>query len=156
MANEAPLFVWVTDEKLQTTFINKVGRMYFNIDESLNPSDLSWKKYIHPDDINMVLQVMSDAAEKREPYTLEMRLKNGHTGNYHWFLDKGAPRFENDVSIGFIGTSLDIHDRKEAEAALRVAKEQLEVTFKNVPAGIYQFNNQGTINTLNEKGADTY
>lgn len=153
MADEAPLFVWVTDEKLQTIFINKTGRIYFNLDENIYVHDLSWKKYIHPDDINMVLQVMKDAAEKREPYTLEMRLKNGHTGNYHWFLDKGIPRFENDVLIGFIGTSLDIDDRKKAEAALRVAKEQLEVTFKNVPAGIYQFNNQGSIEYINERGA---
>lgn len=153
MADEAPLFVWVTDKNLQTTFINKTGRMYFNVGESLNPADLSWKKYIHPDDINMVLQVMQNAAAKREPYTLEMRLKNGHTGNYQWFLDKGVPRFEKDALIGFIGTSLNIHDRKEAEAALRITKEQLEVTFKNVPAGIYQFNKQGSIEYINERGA---
>jgi len=153
MADEAPLFVWVTDKNLQTTFINKEGRKYFNLDEGLKASDTSWKQYIHPDDVNMVLEVMKDAAEKRQPYTLEMRLKNGHTGNYHWFFDKGIPRFENNMLIGFIGTSLDIHDRKEAEAALRVAKEQLEVTFKNVPAGIYQFNNQGSVEYINERGA---
>jgi PAS domain S-box-containing protein len=113
MANEAPLFVWVTDENLQTIFLNKTGLNYFNLTDSTRLSDLSWKNYIHPEDIDMVIRVMKEAGENRQPYTLEMRLKDGLNAEYRWFLDKGTGRYENDKLIGFIGTSLDIHDRKE-------------------------------------------
>ncbi len=118
MANEAPLFVWETNEELQTTYLNKAGLDYFNLDGAVKMGDLSWKKYIHPDDIEKVLRIMNAAAKQHESYTLEMRLRNGLTNEYRWFLDKGAPRFVNDSFIGFIGTSLDIHDRREAEKEL--------------------------------------
>lgn len=134
MANEAPLFVWVTDEKLQTTYLNKAGLDYFNFDESINIAELSWKKYIHPDDIDSVLKIMNEAARLHESYTLEMRLKNGVTGKYHWFLDKGAPRYIEGRFAGFVGTSLDIHDRKEAEKELedKVRDRTSELNHQNV------------------------
>ena len=118
MANEAPLFVWETDENLQTTYLNKAGLDYFNLDAATRISELSWKKYIHPDDIEKVLKIMNEAAKLHESYTLEMRLRNGVTNEYRWFLDKGAPRYSNEKFAGFIGTSLDIHDRREAEKEL--------------------------------------
>jgi PAS domain S-box-containing protein len=134
MANEAPLFVWVTDENLQTTYLNKAGLEYFNLDESVKMSELSWKKFIHPDDIEKVLRIMNEAAKLHESYTLEMRLKNGSTGGYRWFLDKGAPRYADETFSGFIGTTLDIHDRREAEKELedKVKQRTRELNQQNV------------------------
>ena len=134
MANEAPLFVWETNEELQTTYLNKAGLDYFSLDSSIKMAELSWKKYIHPDDIEKVLRIMKEAARQRESYTLEMRLRNGLTNEYRWFLDKGAPRFVNDSFIGFIGTSLDIHDRREAEKELenKVKQRTRELNQQNI------------------------
>lgn len=134
MANEAPLFVWETDEKLQTTYLNKAGLDYFKLEEPIRMSDLSWKKYIHPDDLEKVLSTMKEAANSFESYTLEMRLRNGLTGEYHWFLDKGAPRYQNDQFVGFIGTSLDINERKEIEKALeeKVKARTRELAGQNI------------------------
>jgi len=134
MANETPLFVWETDEKLQTTYLNKTGLEYFNLDETIKMSELSWKKYIHPDDLQRVLDIMNNSATTHESYTLEMRLKNGKTGKYRWFLDKGAPRYNNDEFMGFIGTSLDIHERKEIEKELeeKVKERTSELAGQNI------------------------
>ena len=62
LATEFPLFVWLTDDKLQTTFLNKAGLDYFNFPQTANIWELSWKKFIHTDDIERVLAVMNDAA----------------------------------------------------------------------------------------------
>jgi PAS domain S-box-containing protein len=61
-----------------------------------------------------------------------MRLK-GSGNDYRWFLDKGAPRFNEGRFIGFIGTSLDIHDRKATEQELdgRVRQRTLELDQQN-------------------------
>ena len=134
MANEAPLFVWVADENLQTTYLNSTGLTYFNLDRDFKMAELSWKKFIHPDDIENVLSTMNDAAEKHQPYTLEMRLRNGATNEYRWFLDKGAPTYNKEKFTGFIGTSLDIHERKEAEKELekKVADRTRELNRQNI------------------------
>ncbi len=127
MANEAPLFVWVTDEKLQTTFLNKTGLDYFNLESNTDISALSWKKFIHPDDLPMVVSTMEEAGRNHQPYTLEMRLKDEKTGIYRWFLDKGTGRYTEGQLTGFIGTSLDIHDRKESENRIRQNEKQLQL-----------------------------
>ncbi|HEV8270002.1 MAG TPA: PAS domain S-box protein, partial [Chitinophagaceae bacterium] len=134
MANEAPLFVWVTDENLQTTYLNKAGLDYFDLDESIKMSQLSWKKFIHPDDIEKVLATMNEAARLRLSYTIEMRLRNGASGEYRWFLDKGAPRYINEKFTGFVGTSLDIDDRKGAEKELenKVNERTSELNRQNI------------------------
>ena len=134
MANEAPMFVWVTDEHLQTTYLNKAGLDYFDLDESIEMPGLSWKKFIHPDDIERVLATMNEAARLHESYTIEMRLKNGRTNEYRWFLDKGAPRYANEKFTGFIGTCLDIHDRREAEKELedKVNQRTRELNRQNI------------------------
>jgi PAS domain S-box-containing protein len=134
MANEAPLFVWVTDENLQTTYLNKAGLDYFDLDESIKMPQLSWKKFIHPDDLERVLATMHEAARLHLSYTLEMRLKNGSNGEYRWFLDKGAPRYCNEKFTGFVGTSLDIHDRREAEKELedKVDQRTSELNRQNI------------------------
>ena len=77
---------------------------------------------------------MHDAAELHESYTLEMRLKNGSTDQYRWFLDRGAPRYNNEKFAGFIGTSLDIHDRREAEKELeeKVRQRTSELDHQNI------------------------
>lgn len=134
MANEAPLFVWVTDENLQTTYLNKAGLDYFDLDETSKMSQLSWKKFIHPDDLERVLATMNEAARLHLSYTIEMRLKNGANGEYRWFLDKGAPRYNNEKFTGFVGTTLDIHDRREAEKELedKVDQRTSELNRQNI------------------------
>ncbi|MBV9962738.1 MAG: PAS domain S-box protein [Parafilimonas sp.] len=130
LANEAPLFVWLTDKNLQTTFLNETGLHYFNVDVI---KGLSWKNFIHPDDIERVLNVMDDAAVKHKSYTLEMRLKNGATGEYHWFLDKGVPRYDGNEFIGYIGTSLDIDDRKRSEKILQESEARFRTLTEALP-----------------------
>lgn len=140
LATEFPLFVWLTDEKLQTTFLNRTGLEYFGLDEMIKMSEVTWKEFIHPDDIERVLGVMHESAKKQEPYTLTMRMKNGKTDEYRWFLDRGLPRFDNKRFIGFIGTSLDIHEQKVAEEAIARSEEK----YRHLSATLEQQVNERT------------
>ena len=149
LATEFPLFVWLTDDKLQTTFLNKTGLDYFNLPQIANIGELSWKKFIHPDDIEKVLAVMNDAARHQKSYTLTMRLKNGRTGEYRWFVDNGMPQYFNGKFNGFIGTSMDIHEQKTADEKVRESEERfrflfdsnvLPVAFWHISGEIYDAN----------------
>jgi len=149
LATEFPLFVWLTDDKLQTTFLNKAGLEYFNFSQTRNIAELSWKKFIHPDDLSGVLAVMNDAARNHKSYSLIMRLKNGRTGEYRWFVDNGMPQYVNEKFKGFIGTSMDIHEQKTADEKVRQSEERfrflfdsnvLPVAFWHISGEIYDAN----------------
>jgi len=149
LATEFPLFVWLTNDKLQSTFLNKAGLEYFNLPPTTNIGELSWKKFIHTNDIERVLAVMNDAARDHKSYTLTMRLKNGRTGEYRWFVDNGVPQYFNGKFTGFIGTSMDIHEQKTADEKVRESEERfrflfdsnvLPVAFWHISGEIYDAN----------------
>jgi len=149
LATEFPLFVWLTDDKLQSTFLNKAGLEYFNLPPTTNIGELSWKKFIHTNDIERVLAVMNDAARDHKSYTLTMRLKNGRTGEYRWFVDNGVPQYFNGKFTGFIGTSMDVHEQKTADEKVRESEERfrflfdsnvLPVAFWHISGEIYDAN----------------
>jgi hypothetical protein len=50
---------------------------------------------------------------------MEYRLRR-HDGEYRWVLDHGIPRYaENGEFVGFIGSCLDVTDRKKAEETVK-------------------------------------
>jgi signal transduction histidine kinase len=60
-----------------------------------------------------------------QSFVSEYRIRR-NDGNYRWILDNGVPRFEPDGTfVGFIGTCIDITERKEAEVRLRQLSSQL-------------------------------
>ena len=149
LATEFPLFVWLTDARLQTTFLNKTGLDYFNLPQNTKVAELSWKKFIHADDLERVLAIMNDAAQHKKSYTLTMRLKNGKTGKYRWFVDNGVPQYINEKFTGFIGTSMDIDEQKTADEKIRQSEERfrflfdsnvLPVAFWHISGEIYDAN----------------
>ena len=59
------------------------------------------------------------AAAQREAFRLEFRLRR-KDGEYRWTIDAAAPRFGPDGRfLGYIGSVIDITERKRAEEALK-------------------------------------
>ncbi|HEY2190277.1 MAG TPA: ATP-binding protein, partial [Caldimonas sp.] len=49
-------------------------------------------------------------------------------GQYRWMLDNGVPRFGADgAAIGYVGSCVDIHERKELEESLAERTQQLRL-----------------------------
>ena len=62
------------------------------------------------------------AFEQRVPFQLEHRLRR-RDGEYRWVVTAGVPRYKADRSfVGYIGTSVDITERKLAEGILSSQK----------------------------------
>jgi len=63
---------------------------------------------------------------------MEYRLRRAD-GAYRWVIDSGTPRFSSAGKfLGYIGSCVDITDRKESEAAVVEAHEQLVVAHEEV------------------------
>jgi PAS domain S-box-containing protein len=77
-----------------------------------------WVEGVHKEDLKHCLETYSEAFDQRQSFEMEYRMRR-NDGEYRWILDIGVPRFNSDESFaGYIGSCLDITDRKLAEEAL--------------------------------------
>ena len=78
-----------------------------------------------PGRLGRCTEVYRKAAERRESFQIEHRLRR-HDGEYRWVFSAGVPRSANDGSFaGYIGTALDISERKLAEEVLATVSQRL-------------------------------
>jgi PAS domain S-box-containing protein len=103
---------------------------------------------IHPDDRSRVLLELDEARLKRRPFHVEYRRRD-EDGSEGVFLDEGMPQYDKlGRFLGFVGSSIDITDIKEAERALAarelreraghlaLAEERLDTLVEQAPLGI--------------------
>lgn len=120
LADNAPVMVWVTEPDGVCTFL---GRSWYEF-TGQRPEDslgFGWLDAVHPDDRESSAEIFARANAQRRPFRIEYRLRH-RDGDYRWAIDAAAPRLDDDGTfLGYIGSVIDISDRKEAEEALRDA-----------------------------------
>ena len=125
MADTAPVMIWISGQDKQCTYLNKqwldfTGR---SVEEQLGDG---WLQSLHPEDYKRILDIYTNSFDQRKPFEMEYRLRR-YDGEYRWIFDAGAPRCSPDgLFLGYIGTCLDITERKEAEAGIHKAHEELQ------------------------------
>ncbi|HSY36889.1 MAG TPA: PAS domain S-box protein, partial [Acidobacteriaceae bacterium] len=117
MSNTAPVLIWMADTDKRCTYFNKPWLDFTGRPLSAELGN-GWADGIHPDDARQCIETFTRAFDRRLPLNLEFRLK-ASDGEYHWLLDIGVPRFNADGSFaGYIGSCIDVTERKLAEEAL--------------------------------------
>jgi len=118
LADTAPVMVWVSGSNTSRTFFNRqwlefTGRV---MEEEMG---MGWVEGVHADDLQSCLDVYLSSFEARRTYTMEYRLRRAD-GQYRWVVDTGVPRYTSDGEFaGFIGSCVDISERKQSEQALQ-------------------------------------
>jgi formate hydrogenlyase transcriptional activator len=84
-----------------------------------------WTPAYHPDEIEQVQVEWRTALAEGKPLEMETRLRR-FDGEYRWFLERIFPLFDHSGQIlGWNGSDIDIHDRKQAEDKIR--QQEIEV-----------------------------
>ena len=148
MADTAPVMIWISGPDKLCTYFNKqwldfTGR---SMEQELGSG---WAEGVYKDDYDRCLEIYNSAFDRREPFRMEYRLRRAD-GKFRWLYDSGTPRLSSDGEfLGYIGSCIDIADRKEAEDAVRAAKDELRLIADALPVlisevdknGYYRFNN---------------
>jgi PAS domain S-box-containing protein len=118
VANTAPVLIWMSGSDKLCTFFNQ-GWLNFTGRSMEQELGEGWVLGVHPDDLENCLGIYSAAFDARAEFEREYRLCR-FDGEYHWILDFGTPRFESDGAFcGYIGSCVDISERKLSEASLQ-------------------------------------
>jgi PAS domain S-box-containing protein len=124
MANTAPMLIWMSDTHRLCTYFNHTWLAFTGRSMELELGN-GWAEGIHPEDLHWCLDTYVRAFDAREKFTMEYRLRR-YDGEYRWLLDIGVPRFNQDGSFaGYIGSCVDVTDRKLAEEALSGVNSKL-------------------------------
>ena len=124
IANTAPVMIWMSGAEKQITYLNQTWLDYTGrpLDAALGQRRA---EVLHPDEAERCREVYAKAFEQREPFQMEHRLRR-HDGEYRWVVTAGVPRYNVDGSFaGYIGTAVDITERKLAEEALSTVSQKL-------------------------------
>ena len=126
VANAAPVMIWMSGPDKLCTFFNK-GWLDFTGRSPEQELGNGWAEGVHREDIDRCHDVYQNSFNARESFTMEYRLRRSD-GEYRWLLDSGTPRFASDGAfLGYIGSCIDITERKAAEEEARRRREQVEL-----------------------------
>jgi PAS domain S-box-containing protein len=154
LVDAIPQFVWITGPDSSCEYCNQRWCDYTNMTSEQYQGN-GWLQAIHPDDQQRVLAVWQRAVQAGGPYEAEQRLRNGITGDYRWFLARGAPLKDAQGTIlKYFGTTTDIDDWKQAEQRLKESRENLRVLAETVPQFVWIERPDGYVEYLNQRYID--
>ncbi|MFL6649245.1 MAG: PAS domain S-box protein [Sulfurifustaceae bacterium] len=120
MADGTPAMIWVTDAAGKIQFVNQAYCNFFGTTLETVQSG-GWQQLIHPEDHSSYTAPFFIALNERKPFRAQARVRRAD-GEWRWVDSYGTPRYSAAGEfLGMAGSSPDITDRKQAEAALREA-----------------------------------
>jgi PAS domain S-box-containing protein len=124
VANTAPVMIWTAGTDRLCTYVNQPWLEFTGRPLAAELGN-GWAEGIHNEDLKRCLETYSQSFDQRQSFAMEYRLRR-KDGEYRWIVDIGVPRFNPDGNFaGYIGSCLDVTDRKLAEEALATVGRRL-------------------------------
>jgi|APMI01.1.fsa_nt_gi diguanylate cyclase (GGDEF)-like protein/PAS domain S-box-containing protein len=104
-----------------------------------------WTTGVHPEDFDRCVSTYLEHFVVRTPFEMEYRLRR-HDGEYRWIIDTGRPIYDQSGEFaGYIGSCLDITDRRNTEAQLREREMRMSSLLASMGEGVIMRDAQGML-----------
>lgn len=148
VAMNAPVGIFQDEPDGRCVFVNRywtelTGLSY---EESLG---FGWMKAVHPEDLQRAMAKWQACAEAQVEYRDEYRLVRRDGSEVLVVAAVQATHDAAGAAVGYLGTLLDITDRKLAEEQLRLRESQLAAILDNTPSVIYLKDAEGRYRIAN-------
>jgi PAS domain S-box-containing protein len=135
MFDEIPAFVWTARTDGSVDFVNRYAEELFG--ESRASVCARWMKTTHPEDLAKAVKTQLECLETGREFRAEMRYLFPD-GSYRWFDVRARPlRDEAGNIVRWLGTSIDIHERRSALRALQDSETRYRLFAESTREGIW-------------------
>jgi len=112
LLDATPIMVWMSGTDAVCTFFNRAWLEFRGrtLEEELGSG---WTEGLHPDNRDLCLETYLKAFTARAPFRVQYRVQRAG-GAYAWIENSGTPLIEDTVFVGFMGTAMDVSDRRSS------------------------------------------
>jgi PAS domain S-box-containing protein len=128
--------LWAVDPKGNITFVNQTW-----IDWTSQPYEAhlgrGWIDFVAPDDRERVIQYYIRDVNRKSQFMVDFRIMR-NDGRTQWVAATGKPRYlANGEFAGYVGSCMDITDRKKTEQLLKDSEERFRNIADSAPVLIW-------------------
>jgi len=135
LADSAPAFIWLTDEKGDLTFVNRHFEYVFDRSAELIVPD-GWRDLIHLEDMSSFVAEFARSLRAKRPFRSEVRVldKSGHV---RWLRTDAVRRLDDGGHfLGYTGCAVDITETKVSQQQQTTLIHELNHRVKNTLATV--------------------
>lgn len=116
LIEHSPVMIWRAALDAKCDYFNETWLAFTGRTLEQEQGD-GWASGVHPDDLERCVAHYLEHFHRQEAFEMEYRLRR-HDGQFRWIFDRGVPYSDDTGAFaGFIGSCVDIEDRRRAQAA---------------------------------------
>lgn len=152
-------YAWAADAAGQFIYVSPniltyLGATHAGLNSSQMSGEFGWQELIHPEDYGRVAATWRHCLQSGDDYRAEHRLRRVD-GAYRWVRNTGRALRDGEGNIlGWRGTTIDIDELKQVEAALHARERELSQFIDMVPGHVWRLTAEGEPVFFNKRMID--